>query len=68
MARDALLLHFSYRAAGIMRAGNLALLMCWPALAILALCALGIERLGAAWLKVERRVRHVLVSAWVTGC
>ncbi len=36
--------------------GNPPLLLCWPALAAFALCALGIERLGAARLAAERRV------------
>ena len=35
---------------------NFPLLLCWPALVAFALCALGIESLGAARLAQERRV------------
>lgn len=37
--------------------GNFPLLLCWPALALAVLIANGIERLGAARLKAEKKVR-----------
>ena len=35
--------------------GNLPLLLCWPLLALFALCALGIERFAARLLAMEQR-------------
>lgn len=37
--------------------GNFPLLLCWPALAGSVLFALGIEKLGAARLKAEKKAR-----------
>ena len=42
-------------------AGNLPLFMCWPALALFCLSALGIERLGVQRLEMERKVSSVLL-------
>ena len=41
-------------------AGNLPLFMCWPALALFCLFALGIEKLGVQRLEMERKVSPVL--------
>ena len=42
--------------------------MCWPALALFALAALGRERLGAAWLMAEKKVDPMLPSAALSFC
>ena len=41
-----------------MSAGNVGLLLCWPALAVCVLCALGIEKLGICHIQLEKKVRH----------
>ena len=47
--------------------GNLPLLLCWPALALFCLNALGIERLGVWCLKMEQRVRRGRARVRVPG-
>ena len=39
-----------------MMAGNIPLLLCWPALALFSILSLSIEKLGAARLVAERKV------------
>lgn len=48
--------------------GNFPLLLCWPALALSVLIANGIERLGAARLKAEKKVRADAACCLAGSC
>ena len=44
-------------------AGNVGLLLCWPALALCVLAALGVEKLGIVHIQLEKKVRHPSAAA-----
>ena len=49
-------------------AGNVGLLLCWPALALCVLCALGVEKLGICHIQLEKKVWLHATWAHHQGC